>query len=199
MDVLRAAQPGAEHWRCLFLADADQGRTRITAVRARRLDGKRLPRAWGDWSAPGGETPFFCQHFHPPRPRSFRLSPFREPLRLRPGALSGDPRLAGPGGGRAGPCDDGLAAGGVRCSKIGRSSLLPVYHRHENAPFPIRLCPICTEGKADSNLIFFSSSRNFLSSSRNWKIECAARETLRLYARESAHEARPFHPNNRGP
>src|SRR3974377_2382184 len=124
MDVLRAAQPGAEHPRCLVLADAEQARTRITAGRRRRVDGKRLPRAWRHGDAPGEEPLFCCKPFHHRRHRALRLYACREPLRLRPRALSGDPRLAGPGGGRAGPCDDGLAARGVRCGEIARSSLL---------------------------------------------------------------------------
>ena len=51
MDVLRAAQPGAQYRRRLFLAGADQGRARIAAARARGLDGERLSRARRDGDA----------------------------------------------------------------------------------------------------------------------------------------------------
>ena len=57
MDVLRAAQPGAEYRRRLFLARADQGRTRPAEPRARGLDGKRLSRARRDGDAPQPATP----------------------------------------------------------------------------------------------------------------------------------------------
>ena len=58
MDVLRAAQPGAQYRRRLFLAGADQGRARIAAARARGLDGKRLSRARRHGDAPGAATAF---------------------------------------------------------------------------------------------------------------------------------------------
>ena len=48
MDVLRAAQPGAQSRRRLFLAGAGERRTRIAASRARGLDGGRLPGAARD-------------------------------------------------------------------------------------------------------------------------------------------------------
>ena len=51
MDVLRAAQPRAQHRRRLFLAGAGQGRTRIAAARARRLDAGGLSRARRDGEA----------------------------------------------------------------------------------------------------------------------------------------------------
>ena len=51
MDVLRAAQPGAQPRRRLFLAGAGQGRARFAAARAGRLDGGRLSRARRDGEA----------------------------------------------------------------------------------------------------------------------------------------------------
>ena len=52
MDVLRAAQPRAQSRRRLFLAGAGQGRARVAAARAGRLDGRGLPRARRDGEAP---------------------------------------------------------------------------------------------------------------------------------------------------
>ena len=52
MDVLRAAQPGAQYRRRLFLAGAGQRRPRPAAARARGLDGKRLSRARRHGDAP---------------------------------------------------------------------------------------------------------------------------------------------------
>ena len=51
MDVLRAAQPGAQPRRRLFLAGAGQGRTRAAAARAGRLDAGGLSRARRDGEA----------------------------------------------------------------------------------------------------------------------------------------------------
>ena len=45
VDVLRAAQPGAQYRRRLFLAGAGEGRSRAATARARRLDGGGLPGA----------------------------------------------------------------------------------------------------------------------------------------------------------
>ena len=48
VDVLRAAQPGAELGRGVFLADPHQGRPRAAKPRHRGLDGRRPSRAWRD-------------------------------------------------------------------------------------------------------------------------------------------------------
>ena len=60
MDVLRAAQPGAEYRRGLFLAGPDQRRPRPADPRARGLDGKRLSRARRDGDAPRQSPPIFA-------------------------------------------------------------------------------------------------------------------------------------------
>ena len=60
MDVLRAAQPGAQSRRRLFLADAGEGRPRPAKPRAGRLDARGLPRARRHGEAPrqrGGSSP----------------------------------------------------------------------------------------------------------------------------------------------
>ena len=65
VDVLRAAQPGAEHRRLVLLADAGEGRARPAAARARGLDAGGPPRARRDGdgtfrsatSSPRADTP----------------------------------------------------------------------------------------------------------------------------------------------
>ena len=95
MDVLRTARAGAEYRCGLFLAVAGQGRPRPADPCAGRLDGARL-RARLQVMENHLKTiaVFRRRPAHGRRHRALRLHPCRRPLRLRPGDLPRDPRLA---------------------------------------------------------------------------------------------------------
>src|SRR5215831_6922983 len=101
----------AESLRRLFLADLGQRWPRIAATCARRLDGGRQSCAWRDGEAPRSARLLCRRPLHDRRYRAVRLHPHRAAMRLRPGAVSGDPRLARSRRRAARLCADGVPAG----------------------------------------------------------------------------------------
>ena len=98
VDVLRAAQPGAQSRRCLFLARAGQGRARAAAARARGLDGGRLSRARRDGESPQAHRYFAAGRYTIADIALYAYTHLAHECDFD-SRFPGDPRLARPRGG----------------------------------------------------------------------------------------------------